>query len=99
VYIFKVVRNINIRPSLLVRRNELVIEHFDRFVFFRKDKNGIHADCEQFQINDRTGSKLVAIDSSQIQVYTNDLTIDSSKTRLELPHLVTNSISSDKNLR
>lgn len=45
---------------------------------FLIDKNGIHADCEQFQINDRTGSKLVAIDSSQIQIYTDDLTIDSS---------------------
>jgi hypothetical protein len=41
------------------------------------DKNGIHANCEQFQINDRTGAKLVAIDSSQIQVYTNDLSIHS----------------------
>jgi hypothetical protein len=42
------------------------------------DKNGIHANCEKFQINDRTGSKLVAIDSSQIQVYTDDLSIHSS---------------------
>jgi hypothetical protein len=41
------------------------------------DTHGIHANCEQFQINDRTGSKLVAIDSSQIQVYTNDLSIHS----------------------
>ncbi len=41
------------------------------------DKNGIHANCEKFQINDRTGSKLVAIDSSQIQVYTDDLSIHS----------------------
>ncbi len=80
------------------------------------DKNGIHANCEQFQINDRTGAKLVAIDSSQIQVYTNDLSIHSGmmnsiewisiyfifildQKRLELPHLITNSISSDKNLR
>jgi hypothetical protein len=39
------------------------------------DKNGIHANCEQFQINDRTGSKLVAIDSSHIQVFTDDLSI------------------------
>lgn len=43
------------------------------------DQDGIHANCEQFQINDRTGSKLVAIDSSQIQVYTDDLTIMSGK--------------------
>ncbi|CAF1341544.1 unnamed protein product [Adineta steineri] len=62
------------------------------------DKQGIHANCEQFQINDRTGSKLVAIDSSQIQVYTDDLSIVSEQKRLELPHLMTNSISSDKNL-
>jgi len=41
------------------------------------DKHGIHANCEQFQINDRTGSKLVAIDSSQIQIYTDDLSINS----------------------
>ncbi len=41
------------------------------------DTHGIHANCEQFQINDRTGSKLVAIDSSQIQVYTDDLSIHS----------------------
>jgi hypothetical protein len=39
------------------------------------DPHGIHANCERFQINDRTGSKLVAIDSSQIQVYTDDLAI------------------------
>jgi hypothetical protein len=39
------------------------------------DKHGIHANCEQFQINDRTGSKLVAIDSSHIQVFTDDLSI------------------------
>ncbi|CAF1682173.1 unnamed protein product, partial [Adineta ricciae] len=62
------------------------------------DKQGIHANCDQFQINDRTGSKLVAIDSSQIQVYTDDLSIINEHKRLELPHLVTNSISSDKNL-
>ncbi|CAM4928370.1 unnamed protein product [Rotaria socialis] len=62
------------------------------------DQNGIHANCDQFQINDRTGSKLVAIDSSQIQVYTDDLSIMSDKKRLELPNLITNSISSDKNL-
>lgn len=42
------------------------------------DKNGIHAHCEQFQVNDRTGSKLVAIDSSKIHVYTDDLSIHSS---------------------
>ncbi len=47
------------------------------------DKNGIHANCEQFQINDRTGSKLVAIDSSQIQVYTNDLSIHSGNDELD----------------
>jgi hypothetical protein len=41
------------------------------------DENGIHANCEQFQINNPTGSKLVAIDSSQIQVYTDDLSINS----------------------
>ncbi|CAF1586487.1 unnamed protein product [Rotaria magnacalcarata] len=62
------------------------------------DQNGIHANCDQFQINDRTGSKLVAIDSSQIQVYTDDLSIMSDKKRFELPNLITNSISSDKNL-
>jgi len=79
------------------------------------DQYGIHANCDQFQINDLTGSKLVAIDSSQIQIYTNDLSINSGmhheqvnlnlfyfildQKRLEIPHLITNSISSDKNLR
>lgn len=42
---------------------------------FHLDKNGVEANCEKFQINDRSGSKLVAIDSSQIQIYTNDLAI------------------------
>jgi len=41
------------------------------------DQYGIHANCDQFQINDLTGSKLVAIDSSQIQIYTDDLSINS----------------------
>ena len=45
---------------------------------------GINANCEQFQINDRTGSKLVAIDASQIQVYTDDLTILSGTSNAEL---------------
>ena len=45
------------------------------------DKNGIHAHCEQFQVNDRTGSKLVATDSSKIHVYTDDLSIHSSTTK------------------
>lgn len=49
------------------------------FLMIDLDKNGIHANCEQFQINDRTGSKLVAIDSSQIQVYTDDLSINTGK--------------------
>jgi len=62
------------------------------------DKFGIHANCDRFQINDRTGSKLVAIDSSQIQVYTNDLSIISEQKRFELPQLITSSISSEKNL-
>ena len=45
------------------------------FFMINLDKHGIHADCEQFQINDRTGSKLVAIDSSHIQVFTDDLSL------------------------
>lgn len=62
------------------------------------DKNGIYANCDQFQINDRSGSKLVAIDSTQIKVFTDDLSIVTEQKRLEIPHLVTNSISSNRNL-
>jgi len=62
------------------------------------DKNGINANCQQFQINDRTGTKLVAIDSSEIRVYTDDVAIVSEQERLEVPQLITNSISSERNL-
>lgn len=54
-------------------------KEFVCFLMINLDENGIHANCEQFQINDRIGSKLVAIDSSKIQVYTDDLSIHSGR--------------------
>jgi vacuolar-type H+-ATPase subunit B/Vma2 len=55
------------------RQSDLTKKDYDAIVDL--DKNGIHANCEQFQINDRTGTKLVAIDATQIKVYTDDVSI------------------------
>ncbi|CAF1223130.1 unnamed protein product, partial [Didymodactylos carnosus] len=49
--------------------------HYSKLVI---DKSGINANCEQFQINDRSGQQLIAVDSSEIRVFTNDMSIISA---------------------